>query len=231
MAGSPPNPPLGKKLPEPAITRARPRLDSRSADDAAAVRAADEAARREGQLLAELSDLRAREQEAAARAKAAEERLVAAKQVVVTAPSQQVVSVAPPGEAVRFKGEFRVSDLKGWKVLLVGIVAAFASLLVAIIKAVQPEKAPVVVDNSSTIRDLQAQLTAQARLVQELAKHARAADGYNAALLKQALCVDVPTGDQPLPDLKASQLQLKRGFKCPNVRVEISPPPLDINTP
>ena len=225
MQGSPPPPHRGK-IAEPAITRTRPRLDRPSLDDAAAVRAAEEASQREGLLLAQLSTAHQEAEEAQrkiaeseARARELEARL-RAQPTIAIAP-QSVPSVAPPGEAVRFKGEFRVSDLKGWKILLVGIIAAVASLVVAVIKAVQPERAPVVIDNSATITTLQSQVNVLTTRLETLTQHARATDAYNASVF-EADCIDIPR-TTPRPDIKPSVLNVKRG-KCPALKIDVPPP-------
>jgi len=165
-----PRPPAGPRV--VAVERPRTPTLGRSHDDSIAVAKADEAAKREGQLLVEIAQERQRRAETEAREQetAAElARLRAAEEARRRAPAPsphakpEVQSVAPAGEALRVR-DFRLGDLKGWAAL----VAGFTGLAVAAVSASKPEKAPQVVDNSATISKLQADLSAQSRRLQKL---------------------------------------------------------------
>lgn len=229
MQDGPPPRPGANKLPEPTITRPRPRLKSH--DDASAVRAEEAANVREGQLLAELAtkqqQLAAAEQLAQrlqAEAQARAQAEARSKAAVIIEQPQGPVSVAPPGEAFRAR-EVRIGDLKGWAALLAG----FSSLVVAGIGALKPEPPPKVLDNAATVSALQAELSRQSREMVELKKALSAGEGWTGAAF-EAIGVDVTRaeGAPALPALAKTPLTTKA--TKPFLRIDtpqpaIRPPP------
>ncbi len=214
MEQGPPPRPGANKLPEPSITRPRPRLKSH--DDASAVRAVEEANLREGQLLAKLAteqQLRMaeeqRREEAEARARRLEAieraRLETGRHKIPIVVQQSPPSVAPAGEAFRAK-EVRIGDLKGWAAMLSGLTA----LIVGVIGYIKPAPPPKVIDNAATVSALQAELSRLSKEVNTLRLAQQAGENWTGSAF-EAIGVDVTRaeGAAALPALNKTPLTLK----------------------
>jgi len=216
-------PPVARDV---AFERPRPPPLNRSNDDSIAVVKADEAAKREGQLLVEVAAERQRRAEAEAREReqAAElARLRAADEARRRAPGvPEVQSIAPAGEALRVR-DFRLGDLKGWAAL----VAGFTGLAVAIVGASKPDKAPQVVDPSATISKLQSDLSAQSARLQKLENATKRNHDWTAqALDATGVKVCRPEGARPFSGFEVQVLQPKAKPKGYWLRVETCQPTL-----
>ena len=214
MNGPPPRP-ITNRRPEPALTRARPRLDSH--DNASAVRAEEAANVREGQLLAQLAteqQKRVAEEQRRTAAETLASKLQAEAEAAAQARARPPVvvnnapvlqSVPPPGEAFRAR-DVRIGDLKGWAALLAGVTA----LVIGVLGYVKPEPPPRVIDNAATVSVLQAELSRQARELSALRKAQAASEGWTGAVF-EAIGADIRRADgaPAMPSLDKTPLTLK----------------------
>jgi len=233
---SPPRPPR-------VIEVVDPRVQRRSYDDVGKVLHQDRSAQREGELLAQLSteqqqraELERRLAELERKAQQAQAHPQAQTQpfphhpppqpqpphphVAPTSPVR-VDSMAPPRDgAFDFRGRFSVKEIG----IVVAALTALGGSVATWFKTEQPK--PQVIDNSSTIRDLQAQVTAQARTIATLWQHVQRSEDWIANAI-EASCVDIvrTSGTRSLPDMSVSSTSNQKR-KCPVVRLDEPQPVL-----
>ncbi len=215
-AKQPPQPPR-KRHPTPLVPNAHLR---QSLDAGEAVRAQEEAERVHGRLLTELATERqAREAEQQARAEL-ERELQARKLLAVQPAPARVESMPPRDGALDLRARLTAPQVVAILTGLGGLVAA----IVANVRAETPP--PRVIDNSAPIRELQAQVSAQAATIEALREHQQASEDWTANAF-EAACVDVrrPSGARALPATEVNPIGTAKR-KCPVVRLEDTQPVL-----
>lgn len=185
-----------------------------SRDNVELVLAEERAAKREGELLAQMAGER----------QAAAQRIAEFERLARQAEQRQASSVPPKAEAGAFDIRGRVT-LAQFLTTVAGIGGLVASA-VTFFKTQTPP--PQIVDNSAPIRVLTAQLSTQAQRVQALTRHTKELEDW-VAIAIEASCVDVVRldGARALPGALVNSGNVKR--RCPVVRLENPQPVLPGN--